>query len=719
MGAAPSGSGHLVGPPPPGGLSSGLGGGMGASASLSPPEVELAIPASQSLRGRWHLPLGAVLAPMSEAGGPVPVVDMGAAGIVRCARCRTYINPHVTWLDGGRSFSCNVCATVNQTPVEYFAALDGAGRRVDLAQRPELRGGTVEYVAPAEYMVRAPQPPSYVFVIDVSFPAVSSGMLASVCATIRAQLDAFHGDSRTQVGFITFDSAVHYYALRPGAATPTMHVVADTEELFVPLPDELLGNLVECRTAVESLLDALPRTWARATGVDSATGPALQAAFLVMGHVGGKMLLFQAAPPSVGIGRLRAPARDNPALYGTDREYSLRIPDDPFYKRFAAECSRCHICVDVFAFGSTYLDLASLGAMPKYLGGQLYAYPHFQAARDGARLARELARNLSRETGWEAVMRIRCSKGLRVTSFFGHFFIRTSDLLSLPVVDADKAFSVEIAHDESVLTGQTAFVQSALLYTASNGERRIRVHTAALPVVSDVAEMYRALDAGATVALLGKAAVERSLASKLEDVRATTQHRLLLALRDDERAVTAAAIVSGPVETVLRLAYPAVYDVGPQAALEDAAWGLEQENSDTGATITTLPHTVPAGIPYCNPSSAYLIDNGRICVLWLGASLDPAFYERVFGSAAAAAADPASLDVEPARQGSDLSLRLNAVLRQLRKFKELSQPCWVIRQGSPQEALIAPMFVEDPLPTSGSPGFLEYMQVLQRDVLSK
>ena len=49
----------------------------------------------------------------------------------------------------------------------------------------------------------------------------------------------------------------------------------------------------------------------------------------------------------------------------------------------------------------------------------------------------------------------------------------------------------------------------------------------------------------------------------------------------------------------------------------------------------------------------------------------------------------------------------------------LFQPCWVIRQGSPQEALIAPMFVEDPLPTSGSPGFLEYMQVLQRDVLSK
>lgn len=35
-------------------------------------------------------------------------------------------------------------------------------------------------------------------------------------------------------------------------------------------------------------------------------------------------------------------------------------------------------------------------------------------------------RNLSRETAWEAVMRIRCSKGLRVSAFFGHFFIRST-----------------------------------------------------------------------------------------------------------------------------------------------------------------------------------------------------------------------------------------------------------------------------------------------------
>lgn len=48
------------------------------------------------------------------------------------------------------------------------------------------------------------------------------------------------------------------------------------------------------------------------------------------------------------------------------------------------------------------------------------------------------SRNLARETAWEAVMRIRCSKGLRISAFFGHFFIRSTDLLALPACDVDK-----------------------------------------------------------------------------------------------------------------------------------------------------------------------------------------------------------------------------------------------------------------------------------------
>ena len=52
-----------------------------------------------------------------------------------------------------RRFLCNVCDMPNEVPVDYFAGLDQAGRRLDEAQRPELGQGSVEYVAPQEYMV--------------------------------------------------------------------------------------------------------------------------------------------------------------------------------------------------------------------------------------------------------------------------------------------------------------------------------------------------------------------------------------------------------------------------------------------------------------------------------------------------------------------------------------------------------------------------------------
>lgn len=38
-------------------------------------------------------------------------------------------------------------------------------------------------------------------------------------------------------------------------------------------------------------------------------------------------------------------------------------------------------------------------------------YPGFQSAIHGEKLRHELARDLTRETAWESVMRIRCGKG--------------------------------------------------------------------------------------------------------------------------------------------------------------------------------------------------------------------------------------------------------------------------------------------------------------------
>jgi len=55
-------------------------------------------------------------------------------------------------------------------------------------------------------------------------------------------------------------------------------------------------------------------------------------------------------PPCARAGVGRVKQRDNATLWGTDAEPKLRQPDDSFWKKYAAECSRVQIAVDVFIF---------------------------------------------------------------------------------------------------------------------------------------------------------------------------------------------------------------------------------------------------------------------------------------------------------------------------------------------------------------------------------
>ena len=95
------------------------------------------------------LPVGAIIQPMARVGNAdVPVVNFGSTGVVRCRRCRTYINAFVKFLDGGRRWRCNVCGLSNDVPADYFCELDGDGRRRDRLDRPELHLATWSVAGP-------------------------------------------------------------------------------------------------------------------------------------------------------------------------------------------------------------------------------------------------------------------------------------------------------------------------------------------------------------------------------------------------------------------------------------------------------------------------------------------------------------------------------------------------------------------------------------------
>ena len=88
------------------------------------------IPNSASVAQQSFLPLGVVLRPLApddDGNDTIDVVNFGACGIIRCKRCRTYINPFIQWLDNGRRWRCNLCGLANDVSSPLVAACNGAG----------------------------------------------------------------------------------------------------------------------------------------------------------------------------------------------------------------------------------------------------------------------------------------------------------------------------------------------------------------------------------------------------------------------------------------------------------------------------------------------------------------------------------------------------------------------------------------------------------------
>ena len=90
------------------------------------------------------------------------------------------------------------------------------------------------------------------------------------------------------------------YAVRLEPVLPGPQVVSEIDDPFVPQPDDLIVNLHESREVVDAFLESLPNIFAQNLSAESAMGPALQAAFMVMNPLGGKLLLFQSSVPSLG-----------------------------------------------------------------------------------------------------------------------------------------------------------------------------------------------------------------------------------------------------------------------------------------------------------------------------------------------------------------------------------------------------------------------------------
>jgi len=621
-----------------------------------------AVPTSHSLLKKSKLPFALVIQPyaaLHDLDDPVPIVQDQV--ISRCRRCRSYINPFVTFLDHGHRWRCNMCNLTNDVP-QAFDWDAAAQKTVDRWQRAELNHSVVEFVAPQEYMVRAPQPLVYLFLFDVSYAAVSTGLLATSARTILDSLNRIpNADRRTRLGFIAVDSSLHYFAVPKDEeenGETSMLVVSDLDEPFLPVPQELLVPLTESRASIENFLTKLPEMFVNNQNNGSCMGSALRAGHKLISPLGGKIVVLSASLPNVGYGKLDM--REDKKLLGTSKETALLQTAAGFYKSFAVECSKNQVSIDMFLFSSQYQDVASLSNLPRYTGGQTWFYPGWNAGRaeDAIKFASEFSDYLSSEIGLEAVLRVRATTGLRMNTFYGNFFNRSSDLCAFPAFPRDQCYVVEVAIDET-LGKDLVCMQTAVLHTTCNGERRIRVMTLALPTTTNLADVYASADQCAITTYYSHKAVERALTNGLESTREFLQSKITELLQTFRKELAGGSMGGGLQFPANLRGLPALFlGLIKHVGLRKSAQIPSDLRSAALCLLSTLPlpllmqyiyprlyslHDMPdnAGIPDPEtsqivlppplnlsserfmPYGLYLIDDGQTQFLWVGRDAVP------------------------------------------------------------------------------------------------
>ncbi|EGT40082.1 hypothetical protein CAEBREN_20618 [Caenorhabditis brenneri] len=687
------------------------------------------VPQTEELLKKSRLPFAITLHPFRDVKN-LNIIQ--CSNIVRCRYCRTYINPYV-YLPDHRHWKCNLCNRNNDLPDDF--CWDPSTKQFgDPRNRPEIQNATVEFIAPSEYMLRPPQPAVYVFILDISAAAIQSGYLHAFSENLLINVDQMPGDDRAQICFIAVDQCLHFFSFSSNKRYPNEMILDDIDDAFVPSVTSLLVPLKTFKDTIRTFIKQIPQLYSQVspTSNGNCLGSALKLAQTMIQEIGGRISIFQVSLPNVGLGALKSREES------TDGGQNLG-PATDFYKALSLECTGSQICLDLFMFNTQYADLATLSEVAKFSTGCVYHFPNYNYRNDihqVKRFERTFTRYLTRKLGFEAVLRIRTSRGLALTGFYGNFFVRSPDLLALANVNPDSALAAQVTIEEKL--PQYVCFQSALLYTSSKGDRRIRVHTMCLPTTGDLLQLYNNFDLKATVSYLAKIGVERSMTgSALADSREALVNAVVDSVGAYQKAVSRGNGMLVPRSGHLRLfpsyvlamlKHPA-FSSGRGIRLDERAGAmlmmrsspLEQILSDIYPRLYRLnelatmpedqtPPPLPLSFEHISRGGVYLMITGTIAFVYVASSADPGFLVNVFGTSTYNDIDEYSL----LERDNDLSRRVHAFFKQVTQFRFYLGPIITIKEHSPLRDVFVRRLVDDRSESTHS--YVEFLQHLKREI---
>lgn len=699
------------------------------------------VPASAKLRESSQLPLALLVRPFAETNVPLADFSMfkGAEMPPRCVRCRAYMNASVRFIEGGIKFVCNMCLFVNHTPSEYYQPLTADGKRVDWAERPELAYGTYEFeVAPpinkapeteegdneaegkgvgsssygfgvpypgAQYGTTAADPKpgdqpaniygessppmKRVFCCECTRDAVQKGALATFVNSVREALT--HMLPGEQVAIMLFSDNIHYFRKLGNTQRVQMLVVNPDENAAVVPPDVFYTpDSADDSQALNNLLEAIPTIFATANTHHNCYGSAVTSALGAVQPGGGRISTILCSLPSVKPGKLTTRDLAIPGITPNDSpvHHQLFAQTDKFYLNLASRARDAGVGIDVLAMPTVgSLDIAVIATLPQQSGGRLFYHPRFSFDRDNTRVVDDFLSLVQPAQARSASLRVRCSTGLQVKLLNEYASHSPKDTDTRQgYMDENTTVVAELRHDAILDPKLDAHFQTAILYTAPDGSKRVRVLNLLAGVATKMKALLKFVDVDVVLAVLvrqtlaqldhhespelrdavkakildifGAARLHAGQGMPLSQLLMPTNLRELimmgLALTKsiplgsrpysvDARVANAVWMTQATPEQLALSLYPRIHDIVGYAdfldKLNDAdkeAHKNTNEQSETIASIAESIGSLPRGLRARGTdlllgSQAHLIYDGQQFFLWLGAGVNGDVLEELFG----------------------------------------------------------------------------------------
>ncbi|OUM54259.1 hypothetical protein BVG19_g3620 [[Candida] boidinii] len=726
------------------------------------------VPSTTQLREATKVPLGLFVRPFApcdaEKGEQVPDADFREIGMVpRCRRCRTYVNPATQFQ--GYNMTCNMCHYTSPLPTDYVAPLDSNGVRTDYLQRAELHRGVVDFLVPKEYNLdELPSKPlNHVFLIDLTQASTSAQLPRIFASAIRLAIYDNFGDetslpANAKISIIGFDKRLHFYDLSPSLMQTKVSIVGDLDDPFLPFYDGLFGDPTESYSVIESVLNTLEQPKSM-SDTEPAFGAALNAAKVLLSEVGGgQVTAILSALPSWGPGVVKPKILSGKQIADYDKE--VMTPENKFYQNLLKEYIKTNIGLNLFVASKTPVDLINTGLLAHQTGGILNTFPNFDPYVDEEALTHAIKDSVKKVTGYQGQLKIRCSSGLQVNKYYGGF--QTSGEAAdpvLPVLNNDTSIACDFVYDGKLETKYDGHFQIALLYTASDGQRKVRVINSIVSVTERVGDVFAFADQDTVLGLILRESISRLPTTNLVALKSylnvqvadiNTRYRKLVsshgslpgqlvfphglktlamfilsaektrALKEktvnpDLRIESLYRLKTYPLDRLSLYLYPVLFNL-----LEFEAGDCETDQ-ETG--YFKLPKTYPLTRTSLARGGVHLIFNGEEAFLWLHTDVNPLLLQDLFGPNVESLAQVDPKNNFLPELDTEISVQLRNLCKYLSKHYNVSPnrsiPLKICRFSMDRtEYDFLELFAEDKS-SDLSPSYPDYLRTLHKLISNK